>query len=241
MPADCWTIITEGASSAAEQMALDDLLARQGGLTARCFTWRRPAISRGFKQSVPDWVSASSSAYELIERPTGGGIAFHGSDVSLAVVIPRALGLPLDRLMHAIGESAGRLCQVYGVDAQSSDEPSPNDPPHQTVWCGGGRITYCLAEPSPYAVFAAGRKLAGFAIRRYPESWLIQGSLLVRPIPQALRRALPAEAQGRLEARSASLAEAAGRELNEPDVARQWSDQWIEWWEASLMEAVERR
>ena len=128
MPADRWTIVKEGASSAAEQMALDDARARQGGLTARFFTWRRPAISWGFKQSVPEWVSASSSAYERIERPTGGGMAFHGSDVSLAVVIPRAIGWPLDQLMqHLVNHSTYHRGQVVTMLRQTGLNPVATD------------------------------------------------------------------------------------------------------------------
>jgi len=100
------------------------------------------------------------------------------------------------------------------------------------------RITYCLTETSPYAVMIAQRKVAGFALRRYPESWLIQGSLLVRPFPEAMERALPAEVVESVRRRAVSLAEASGALLTEAAVAQRWLDHWALWWEELLTQEL---
>ena len=84
----------------------------------------------------------------------------------------------------------------------------------------GGPITICLAEPSPYAVMAGGRKLAGLSARRYRSTWLIQGSLLNRPWPERLRRRLPPAVRQAIDDRAVSLTEASGIEHDEGVAAR---------------------
>ena len=247
-----WRIIVDGPRPAAEQMARDEALAQEAAAAVRFYRWAPPAVSLGWKQPRPEWLqparwaaagvmvkfggcrgvaqrqdppnlTTAAVGLEAVERPTGGGIAVHGSDVSLGVAVPRAGGVRLDTLMDAACRSAVALCRSYGVAARATlDAPD------------GGRVTYCLSEASPYAVLVGGRKVAGFALRRYPRAWLIQGSLLVRPIPEALARAMPSEAIRGLEGRAVSLAEAAAETeaVTERGAAERWAAHWASWWEA---------
>lgn len=204
-------------------MAYDERLAAEALPTVRCFVWEPAAISLGWKQSPPAWLETrawQSTGVETVERPTGGGVAFHGSDVSLAVVVPRHAAPSLDQVMRAVCHQAVRLCETYAAHADALIDVDARR-----------RVTHCLTEVSPYAVLLRGRKVAGFALRRYPKSWLIQGSLLVRPLPQALMRALPAALQEALRARAISLSEAAETPLHEHDVAARWTQHWSLWWD----------
>ena len=219
-----WRILFGGAKTAAEQMAYDAALAHEPIPTVRFFSWQRPAISLGWKQPWPDWVKAGGSAVAVVERPTGGGIAIHGSDLSVAVIVPRAAGIPLDALMSIVCRSAVRLCQQQGVDAAPVLEMPATK-----------RITYCLTETSPYAVMAGAKKTAGFALRRYPSTWLIQGSLLVRPIPRALANAMPPHDRRQFEARAVPLARAAATPLHEKEMAQCWAGHWSLWWDEEMM------
>ena len=225
-----WRILLGGEERAERQMALDDALARRAELAARFFTWKPAGVSLGWKQPRPAWLDParwSAAGLALVERPTGGGIAAHGSDLSLAIVVPRAFDFPLAALMRTACDSAIRLCRSFGADA----EPLLEAPAR-------GRITYCLTEASPYAVMIGTRKVAGFALRRYPQSWLIQGSLLVRPLPRALAGAMPGEARRGYAARAIPLAEAATRRVTEADVARRWAERWTAWWENASRQAA---
>jgi lipoate-protein ligase A len=213
-------------------MTLDEALAQEPVPTARLYTWTLPGISLGLKQPRPAWVSAPPwirSGCELVERPTGGGIAFHGSDVSVAVVVPRAVPVTLRQLMAAVCGSAVSFCRSYGVHADAAADAR-----------GASRITLCLVDVSPYAVMVDGRKVAGFALRRYPDTWLIQGSLLAASLPEPLRRAMPDEVAGRLSRRSITLADAAGRAIRPAEAAQRWADGWAGWWEERLRDAVMR-
>ncbi len=212
------------AGAAAEHMAEDERLSRAAGFTVRGFLWKRPALSLGFRQTPPSWVERGPwrpADLDVVERPTGGGIALHGSDVSIGVVLPRAAQWPLRALMGAVCESAARLCRSHGVEPDTVlEEPSQ-----------GGRITCCLTQPSPYAVYLGERKVAGFAVRRYPQSWLVQGSLLVRPLPASLKEFLPEEVLDSLAARAVSLSEAAGTLISEGELVRRWLERWSVWWD----------
>jgi lipoate-protein ligase A len=212
-------------------MPLDERLARQGSSSVRFFTWSRPALSLGFRQPVPAWVEAlrtSGQDIDVVERPTGGGLAFHGSDLSVAVVVPHAWSLRADEALGAVCRSAAGLCETLGIGAAPRlDTPST------------GRVAYCLLEPSPYALMAGDRKMAGFALRRYPESWLIQGSLLVKPLPQALLDRLPVPVRAALADRAASLSEFAPGVPAERALAQGWADAWVSVWERAVESAVE--
>ena len=128
-------------------MARDVELARETLPTVRFFRWNPPAISLGLKQAPPDWLRKSGVAF--VERPTGGGAAFHGSDVSVAVIVPRRLELPLSLLMAAVCDNATAMCRQFGAPAR----PVLNVP-------GTRRIAYCLAEASSYAVKTGERAVA---------------------------------------------------------------------------------
>lgn len=217
-----WRILVdETPRSAEEQMAVDRALGEEAFPTVRFFRWDPPAVSLGWKQPQPEWLGScawTAAGCEMIERPTGGGMAFHGSDLSISIVVPRAEHVPLHALMDAVCRSAVALCRSFGADAYSpSDER------------GSRRIAYCLTESSPYAVLIGGRKVAGFALRRYPHSWLIQGSLLVRPLLERLVQALPREPLDALQERAIALSDAATKMMDELAVAHHWAEVWSAW------------
>ena len=225
-----WMLRLDDRRSPDVHMPVDEAAAREAAWSVRWFCWEPAAVSLGLKQPAPAWVAASrAEGLACVERPTGGGLAFHGTDVSIAVVIPQAMEVPLGALMAAVCRSAASLCLSYGLEAWADLDAG----------AGNARVTYCLAEPSPYAVYAGRRKLAGFALRRYRHSWLVQGSLLVRPIPGELLARMPGPAAAQLAAHAVSLSEAVGAPLSEQDVKRRWAAHWTAWWEAKLMPRLE--
>ena len=213
-----WRRLLGGATTASGHMTLDRRLADEAALTVRLFTWARPAVTWGWRQTAPAWL-AQADTVEQAERPTGGGVAVHGSDVAVAVIVPRVLALPLSAIMAGVCGSAVRLCRALGVDASAQLD----------VPCGR-RIQYCLTDVSPYAVTAGGRKLAGFAIRRLRESWLVQGSVLLAPLPEELLRPMPADVRRQLAAHAVSVSDAAGRPVTPGEALACWRDGWSGWW-----------
>jgi lipoate-protein ligase A len=222
---DAWRVQLDLHRPTREQMAYDEVLAAEALPTVRCFVWEPPAISFGWKQAPPEWLTTrawQAAGWASVERPTGGGIAFHGSDVSISIIVPRGAVASLDSLMRTVCHQAARLCETYAAPAEALIDVTAR-----------GQVTHCLTELSPYAVLLQGRKVAGFALRRYPNSWLIQGSLLARPLPEQLVRGLPAMLQQALQTRAISLSEAAGTPLRAQDIASRWAQQWTQEWETS--------
>lgn len=211
-------VLRDAVRSGAAHMRLDAERAQAGRPLVRLFRWRPPAVSLGWKQAVPDWLDAARAArrdLDVVERPTGGGLALHGSDVSCAVIAPRRPADALHQLMASVCGTAAGVCRAFGLEVTVELERRASE-----------RMTVCLSEPSPYAVAVAGRKVAGFALRRYPQAWLIQGSLLVRPIVEELCAMMPGSVRAALNERAVSLSEAAGRLIDEAEVLDAWAAQW---------------
>ena len=192
-----WRILVRDGNTAHEQMAIDDALARDAQPTLRLFRWMRPAFSLGRNQIRPEWLDGArlaNAGVELVERPTGGGLALHGSDLSCSVVVPHEPGLRLSSLMAWICQT---LTQAF------------RDAGYPVEWIGELpatlRVIYCLAQPSSYALYVGGKKFGGFAIRRYTRSLLVQGSCALHPFPEALMRVMSEEAAYRYATQSAWL------------------------------------
>ena len=223
-----WRIlIDDAARSAAEQMAVDCALAEEAVPTVRLFRWHPPAVSLGWKQLRPEWLDSAAwvaAGLDAVERPTGGGVAFHGSDVSISVTMPRAENVSLRALMDAVCRSAVSLCRSCGAGASALPDALARN-----------RIAYCLTETSPYAVLIEGRKVGGFALRRFPRSWLIQGSLLVRPLLDMLADALPNELLHAVRDRAIALSEASTEVVEGSVIAQRWAASWSVWWDPAVM------
>lgn len=214
--AAAWTVHRLDGETAAEQMAIDERLAAAAQPNLRLFRWNRPAISLGLKQTPPPWVNVSAlSAHgiDVVRRPTGGGIALHGSDLSCSVVAPLAPGRRINVLMDGVASLLCRGLRALGVRAAWECEAA-----------SAPRITYCLTERSPYALMVDGRKLGGLAIRRTPVSWLIQGSVLVRALPPVFRLVMPEPVRRAFEARAITLEDACGCRIEQADLEERLLD-----------------
>ena len=244
-----WRILQYDAPTALEQMAVDEQLAKEAQPTLRLFRWSRPALSLGFKQPMPAWMEReklASHGVELVERPTAGGIAIHGSDLSCSVVVPHETGVTLRTLMQSVCETLANAVHACNVECQWRCDVRASH-----------RIDYCLTEESPYAIMVGGatpvsswhhplplrgatsrisvnagtslrgeRKLCGLALRRYPASWLVQGSLLMRPLPTVFARVMPREIVEAFQTRAISLEEATGRPILDDELTTRIMEIW---------------
>src|SRR6266540_3003191 len=76
--------------SAAMNMAIDEaMLESAAAPSIRFYRWESPALSFGYFGRFAD-VGDEASKRDLIRRWTGGGIVFHGEDLTYALVIPRS-------------------------------------------------------------------------------------------------------------------------------------------------------
>jgi lipoate-protein ligase A len=151
-------------------------------------------------------------------------LAAHGSDLSCSVVLPHESPLGLHEAMRRICAAFQAACAELGGAVAWRDEAAEPGP-----------VAYCLAQPSSYALLSGGRKLMGFAMRRYPGAWLIQGSLLVRPILRRMRAMMPRDVGALFDARAVSLEEAAGCAVTDALLIHAVTDGWSAAWSSDAL------
>ena len=85
---------------------------RQSVPTIRFYRWRSPALSFGYFGKFSD-VAIYAAERDLVRRWTGGGIVFHGDDLTYSIVIP-ASDPAFDESSIAIYEKIHRaLCRCF--------------------------------------------------------------------------------------------------------------------------------
>jgi lipoyl(octanoyl) transferase len=153
---------------AALNMALDEaLLESSTRPLLRFYRWDHPALSFGYFGKFED-VAEHAVQRDLVRRWTGGGIVFHGEDLTYALVIPSSL-----RHLH---QSSTLVYEA--VHAALRDVLI--DQGHRASLAAEKSATIseaCFARPVVADVMANGRKIAGAAHRRTRAGLLHQGSI----------------------------------------------------------------
>ena len=159
--------------SAALNMAIDEaLLEIATAPTIRFYRWNHAALSFGYFGRFDD-VAGQKDEREIVRRWTGGGIVFHGNDLTYSIVIPvrdAAFGessMSIYEKTHAaIGLALianGQLAELAGPSTFNLQLSTFNGP--------------CFANPVRADVLLNGRKVAGAAQRRTRRGLLQQGSI----------------------------------------------------------------
>ena len=170
----------ESPHSAAMNMAIDEALLETAVVpTIRFYRWRFPALSFGYFEKFSD-VAIHATERDLVRRWTGGGIVFHGDDLTYSIVIPA--GDPVfDESSIVIYEKIHRaLCDALVKTGQRAVVAGGVDPggfsaaTRAAVNASGYN---CFTNPVRADVMMDGRKIAGAAQRRTRRGLLQQGSI----------------------------------------------------------------
>jgi len=160
-------------------MAIDEALLESAAVPSiRFYGWRSPALSFGYFGRFSD-VTTYTSERDLIRRWTGGGIVFHGDDLTYSIVLRSSdpafressmtiyekIHRALADTLNGIGEQAvvAGGGDAGGVSATNTAVTASGD--------------NCFANPVPADVMVDGRKVAGAAQRRTRRGLLQQGSI----------------------------------------------------------------
>ena len=198
---ESWWLLVMPAGEAAFNMAVDEVLWRSAAQRARpllrVYAWRRPAVSFGYFQKFP---AALADRYELVRRPTGGGIVYHGDgvDTTYAVVVPpghRLHALKTNDAYHALHEAVAAALALPHTTAAPRRTRLPSSLfPFPSIQRGQYE---CFQNPVAGDVVAEGRKLAGGAQRRGKAGMLHQGSIAARvtaaQLAEGFQETLPVE------------------------------------------------
>jgi lipoate-protein ligase A len=187
----------ETLQSAAMNMAIDEALLETAVVpTIRFYRWRSPALSFGYFGKFSD-VAIYATERDLVRRWTGGGIVFHGDDLTYSVVIPASdpvfgessimIYERIHRALCAALASSGQDAELASVaalcerrksrkgDLQIAQRRTGDRRSLDTAICDRGYN--CFANPVHADVMVDGRKIAGAAQRRARRGLLQQGSI----------------------------------------------------------------
>ncbi len=153
---------------AALNMALDEALLESATRPLiRFYRWDHPALSFGYFGKFAD-VAPHAAHRDLVRRWTGGGIVFHETDLTYALIIPASL-----RQLHASSKSVYAAAHAalrdalrgrgWGAELATEEAPAISEA--------------CFERPVVADVMAHGRKVAGAAHRRTRAGLLHQGSI----------------------------------------------------------------
>jgi len=168
----------ESPHSAAMNMAIDEALLETAVVPSiRFYRWHSPALSFGYFGKFSD-VAIYAAERDLVRRWTGGGIVFHGDDVTYSIVIP-ASDPVFDEPSIAIYEKIHRaLADALNGVGERAVVAGGVDPGGIALSKHAAASGYnCFANPVRADVMMNGRKIAGAAQRRTRRGLLQQGSI----------------------------------------------------------------
>jgi len=152
----------------------------------RIYSWKPKCISLGYSQKAEeeiDFEKASSLGWDVVRRPTGGGIVFHNeAEVTYSLVtaienplLPKGLVPSYKRISEAVIYSLRKL----GIEAQIKKTRDWR-PATTRLSSSKSRDSLCFSSPVEYEVVLGGRKIVGSAQKRGKKALLQQGSIFVR-------------------------------------------------------------
>jgi len=168
------------AHSAAMNMAIDETLLEYAAVPSiRFYRWHSPALSFGYFGRFAH-VASYAGERDLVRRWTGGGIVFHGDDLTYSIVIPANDNAFSESSMSIYEKVHRALCDALDGNGKRAVVAGRGDPgrtadARRTAFSAGGYN--CFANPVRADVMVDGRKIAGAAQRRTRRGLLQQGSI----------------------------------------------------------------
>jgi len=161
--------------SGAMNMAIDEALLESAKVSSiRFYRWNFPALSFGYFGKFSD-VASYATQCDVVRRWTGGGIVFHGQDLTYSIVIPANDRVfdesPMsiyERIHRTLRDALVALGQRAEVAVDGDRSTESND---------AGHNGHCFAKPVHADVLVNGLKVAGAAQRRTRTGLLQQGSI----------------------------------------------------------------
>ena len=112
-----WRLLKTENNSAALNMAIDRAVIvtnsnKKVPPTVRFFTWKPPAISIGYFQSLKDEVDLNNCkklGVDYVRRITGGGAVFHEEELTYSIIIPESHPQVPKNIMGSYGRICGAV------------------------------------------------------------------------------------------------------------------------------------
>jgi lipoate-protein ligase A len=169
----------EPSRSAAVNMAIDEALLETAEVpTIRFYQWDHPALSFGYFGKFTE-VSAHSTERDLVRRWTGGGIVFHGNDLTYSLVIPATDTAFSESAMSIYEKIHAALRAAFAANGKSVELAEGRDAALRRPRTAQRAVptNACFDNAVRADVLSNGRKVAGAAQRRTRRGLLQQGSI----------------------------------------------------------------
>ena len=177
-----WRFINTGFQDAYTNMAIDEVISQKSVLrdkkpVLRVYGWKPFAISLGYNQNENeiDIEKCKKDNIDIVRRPTGGRAVFHAEEVTYSFSIPRSLPIfKKDTLSiyNLISQGLVEGLKSIGIAAELESKESKNFSKSESN-------IPCFSSSAKYEISYKGRKLVGSAQRRFENSILQHGSILV--------------------------------------------------------------
>ena len=171
-------------------MAIDEALTRKcidskdRPTAIRFYTWKETSCSIGYFQKMKDVLKApNDKEIPVVRRPTGGGIVYHGNDITFSIIKKRMQPGKQENITSfykLIGESLlmglerlGFTCTSYHPEEKSHLSAQERNPLNNRLT----QQSFCSVTPAKYDIMIAGSKVAGYAARKSQGAVLCQGYL----------------------------------------------------------------
>ena len=167
--------------SAALNMAIDEALLEVATIPSiRFYGWHSPALSFGYFGRFAD-VGDYAAGRDLVRRWTGGGIVFHGDDLTYSIIIPAQEAVfaqsPMS-IYEKIHRALRNALIANGEAAELATVARVTDGGIAVNGRGYNNVSQaCFANPVRADVIIDGRKVAGAAQRRARAGLLHQGTI----------------------------------------------------------------
>jgi lipoyl(octanoyl) transferase len=162
--------------SAAMNMAIDEALLETATVPAiRFYQWDHPALSFGYFGKFDD---VADYDRDIVRRWTGGGVVFHGEDLTYSVVIPSsdvAFSESSMSIYEKIHRAVCAVLQAHGTTVAALYERRLEKA--SAVIDRRYNRELCFSNPVKNDLMSNGRKVAGAAQRRIRRGLLQQGSI----------------------------------------------------------------
>lgn len=170
-------VLVSGRDLASCHMQQDALFLEQSdGPILHFYEFLPGSVTYGHFINPLDWLKSEPA--DGARRPTGGGLIFHEGDFSFTFVLPQEHPFtklrPLERYVHInslVKEAVRALVPTSRLSLQDITKEE------------GAIDQLCMANPSPYDLLAAGKKIGGCAQRKNRHALIHQCSLFLLPPP----------------------------------------------------------
>lgn len=225
-----WRFVFDAPKDAATNMAVDEAfflsaLSDDALPTVRLYTWTRPSISIGYRQSMAeacDLDACRRLGVDTVRRISGGRAVLHHHELTYCVT-SRADGVFNGLSVREVYTRVAATLRATFASMNVSVDPSIDASGHALDQPEPDLALPCFAVPTGHEITAGGKKLVGGAQKWTRRGFLQHGSIILELDPQFWKMTTRLERLSDLDA--VGLNDLMGREVQPSELAMALRDQ----------------